>query len=99
MLERELAAAVSSERLEDGKSIVSELANNAYQHGVGRIDLTITPLADRIRVEITDQGAGLRPTALDPSGHRGLGLRIVDALALAWGARDGRSQVWAEFAR
>jgi anti-sigma regulatory factor (Ser/Thr protein kinase) len=99
LLERELGSAVASERLEDAKSIVSELANNAFMHGVGRIDLTITRLADRIRIAISDQGAGVAAPLADASACGLFGFRIVEGLALAWGALEGRSEVWAEFAR
>jgi anti-sigma regulatory factor (Ser/Thr protein kinase) len=98
LLERELSSILTSERLEDAKTIVSELANNAFLHGVGRIDLTITRLKDRIRIAISDQGAGVSATRGHEPNNGRFGFRIVEGLSLAWGAREGRSEVWAEFA-
>lgn len=99
VLEEELAPIVSSEQLSCAKTVVSELANNAYVHGVGRIDLTITRLTDRVRIEVSDQGYGVDAVRADPSHGLGYGLAIVDSLSLNWGAETGRSQVWAEFGR
>jgi anti-sigma regulatory factor (Ser/Thr protein kinase) len=81
--------------------VVSELVTNAFVHGCGRITLN-TSLADgTLRIEVVDEGTGNAPTireegADDASG--GWGLRIVDTLALNWGAAEGTTHVWADMA-
>jgi anti-sigma regulatory factor (Ser/Thr protein kinase) len=82
--------------LEDAKSIASELVNNAYLHGEGRIELRVWAVQDRLRIEVIDQGHvdNLVPNHLDGPGGRGL--IIVDRLSDRWGTREGRTHVWAE---
>ena len=69
--------------------LVSELAANAVQHGGTPFTVCFDRTADRVRVEVTDDGGG-RPllAAPDPRALSGRGLRLVDALATAWGIRD-----------
>jgi len=66
--------------------LVSELATNCIRHTDSAFDLTIIQAGPEIRVEATDYDAGKptmrSPKPTDPSGR---GLRIVDALAAAWG--------------
>jgi anti-sigma regulatory factor (Ser/Thr protein kinase) len=66
--------------------LVSELATNCVRHTDSTFDLTIIQSGNQIRVEATDYDAGSptmrSPKPTDPSGR---GLRIVDALAAAWG--------------
>ena len=73
--------------------LVSELAANAVQHG--RTSFTVRvdrSEEDRIRVEVTDEGGGSPQLQdEDPRAASGRGLRLVDALAVAWGVRDDPS--------
>ena len=67
--------------------LVSELATNCIRHTDSAFDLTIIQAGREIRVEATDYDDAGKPTMrspkpADPSGR---GLRIVDALAAAWG--------------
>jgi anti-sigma regulatory factor (Ser/Thr protein kinase) len=67
--------------------LVSELATNCIRHTDSAFDLTIIQSGREIRVEATDYDDAGKPTMrspkpADPSGR---GLRIVDALAAAWG--------------
>jgi anti-sigma regulatory factor (Ser/Thr protein kinase) len=67
--------------------LVSELATNCIRHTDSAFDLTIIQAGREIRVEATDYDDAGNPTLrspkpADPSGR---GLRIVDALAAAWG--------------
>ena len=78
--------------------LVSELATNCIRHTDSAFDLTIIHSGREIRVEATDHDAGKptmrSPKPTDPSGR---GLRIVDALAVAWGVEHRSAQgktVW-----
>jgi anti-anti-sigma factor len=72
--------------------LTSELVTNAVIHpgqGVGGdVGLRITAYGDRIRVEVTDAGAGFDPAGPPPAkppeagGH---GLVVVDGLSSRWG--------------
>jgi len=56
---------------------VTEGINNAVRHGdADRIDITITEQDSGIAISIADNG-----TAGPPSGRRGTGTRLLDALA------------------
>lgn len=78
--------------------LVSELATNCIRHTDSAFDLTIIQSGPEIRVEATDYDVGAptmrSPEPTDPSGR---GLRIVDALAAAWGVEHRSAQgktVW-----
>ena len=63
---------------------VAELLQNAFEHGLqgegaGRITLDANRRGRRLRVSITDDGAGL-PTGFDPEADARLGLQIVQTL-------------------
>jgi anti-anti-sigma factor len=75
--------------------LASELVTNAVIHpgaaAGGPIGLRIAAFSDRIRVEVTDAGAGFDPGRL-PSRPRetgGHGLIVVDGLASRWGISPG----------
>jgi anti-sigma regulatory factor (Ser/Thr protein kinase) len=80
---------------------VSELMTNAVTHGRGPIAVSLAATADRVRVDVGDEGGGtpvMRPP--DPT-HRlagGWGLRLVNALADNWGidTHGQRTTVWFE---
>jgi anti-sigma regulatory factor (Ser/Thr protein kinase) len=91
-------ANVSSEVTATVELLVSELATNCIRHTDSAFDLTIIQSGQEIRVEATDYDAG-RPTMRSPkpTDTNGRGLRIVDALAAAWGVEHRSSQgktVW-----
>jgi serine/threonine-protein kinase RsbW len=69
--------------------MVSELATNSVKHAHSDFKVTINDSKGEIRVEVRDTGRGqpvLRfPAPTEPSGR---GLRIVEALSLAWGTAD-----------
>jgi anti-sigma regulatory factor (Ser/Thr protein kinase) len=96
LLEDNLGAKLEPEMLDDLKTILSELVNNAYEHGRGRIQVKAQRGEHRIRLEVLDEGENasiaIRPNAFD---GRGNGLRIVDLLADNWGVFHGTSHVWA----
>jgi anti-sigma regulatory factor (Ser/Thr protein kinase) len=78
--------------------VVSELVNNAFLHGSGRIVLRTALLDGALRVEVTDEGEGNAPGIREQqeSAIGGWGLRIVDTMSLRWGAYEGTTTVWAE---
>ncbi|WP_051711718.1 ATP-binding protein [Spirillospora albida] len=92
--------------LDDVQTCVTEALTNAIEHTKsgkgGQVTVTVTVDASDIVVEVLDDGAdGARPVMRDdPLAEDGRGLRIIDALALAWEARasgDGTT-VWMRFA-
>lgn len=77
--------------IDDGLVLVSEAVTNAIQHSrsklYGTVDMTVTVMCARVRVEVADAGPlnGGRPVMLDSTGERGRGLRIIAELADRWG--------------
>jgi len=91
---------------DDAILVSSELVSNAVVHGGcaprGQIELIVQLIPNAILVTVIDSGGSdSTPTMREANypGPGGLGLRVVDALALRWGSaqRDGQ-QVWAELA-
>ena len=96
---------------EDAVVIASELATNAILHGTpatgdaandperAPVELCWCLQASRLICVVTDQaGAPPAVAAQDPEAESGHGLRIVDALAVAWGwtiLGTGEKAVWA----
>lgn len=80
---------------------VSELVTNAIVHGEGVIDVRVSALGDRLRLEVADEGAAV-PRAGDSTqaieGFGGWGLHLIDSLSDAWGSADGAggTRVWME---
>ncbi|WP_191874470.1 ATP-binding protein [Streptomyces filipinensis] len=103
---RDLLAAwgVPADRRDDAVLVTSELVTNALVHTAGeRIACRVHGTADRIRIEVEDQGGGhALPAARrpGPDDQHGRGLFLVDALSLDRGVApvSGRSArvVWAE---
>jgi anti-sigma regulatory factor (Ser/Thr protein kinase) len=65
------------------------------------LSLELTRSEHRLRITVTDTGSALQPRVLpaDPDRPGGVGLRMVDQLAVAWGVdRDpaGSTRVWCE---
>lgn len=89
----------ATECVEQAVLIVSELASNAVRHGSGDVVCQLIATdPDRCLLTVTDFGGGT-PGVVDRSVDEigGLGLVIVDKLALAWGvaAFDGGKAVYA----
>ncbi|HKG35928.1 MAG TPA: ATP-binding protein [Solirubrobacterales bacterium] len=87
------------DRLADVQTIVTELVTNGVKYGPGEpIDVHVW-LDDGDAVEgwVGDHGAGSVEARADTdpgAGQGGLGLRIIDRIADAWGTREGSSDVW-----
>ncbi len=60
--------------------ITGELVTNALKHGRGRIRVEVRQQAGGLELSVADQGPGF-PAGYDPMASRGLGMRIVAALA------------------
>lgn len=99
----DLRATVSQEVFDDLRLLVSELVTNCVRHaGLDSKDwigLEVDSTSERIRVEVTDPGAGLgksQPpgTFLESSGW---GLHIVNQVSDRWGAYwDDTNHFWFE---
>jgi anti-sigma regulatory factor (Ser/Thr protein kinase) len=78
--------------------LVSELVNNAVQHGGGPPTLKVELLGDRLRVEVHDASTRL-PAPRQPDSHGGLGLHLVTRLCGNWGvdSHDAGKVVWCEY--
>jgi anti-sigma regulatory factor (Ser/Thr protein kinase) len=88
---------------EDAELLVSELANNGFQHAStardGRITLDARVEPGRLRVEVRDGGGGFerRYRRGDRTEPGGWGLMLVDDLADRWGIEGSPSTtVWFE---
>jgi anti-sigma regulatory factor (Ser/Thr protein kinase) len=90
---------LTREKLDDLRLVVSELVDNAYLHGEGRIRLKLQRVDQAVHVEVMDEGTNasikIRRLGARSGGH---GLRLVDHLCSAWGAYEGSTHVWAHFA-
>jgi serine/threonine-protein kinase RsbW len=90
--------------LADAELVVSELVTNSVQHaGLSADDFVRVGAAVSegvVRLEVDNPGATGTVARRDPDSERdGFGLRIVEALADAWGvSRKGHTRVWVELA-
>lgn len=92
-------ADLQAERLKSANLMVSELVNNAFKHGTGRISLTVHSSADGLRAEVSDEGTSGTIMVADPRPARGgWGLQFVERLADSWGVESGASRVWFQLA-
>lgn len=97
---------VDQRSLEDATLVVSELVTNALIHGAGTPGLSVTLTCDAMKLAVTDDADievidEMRAGPGFPSEAGGLGLRIVEQLALAWGVvpLEGGKTVWAVLPR
>ena len=95
-----LADDLRTDDLETIRLLTSELVTNAIRHGPhpgADIGVRVDRQDDRLRVEVTDAGAGFLPP--DRAGREvgGWGLMLVDQLSARWGVTDGApTRVWFE---
>src|SRR5204862_537162 len=67
-----------------------------------QIDLGLSVLAERVRIEVRDQGRGFEPmpAAPHPEQESGWGLWLVEQLTDRWGVDNGPpTRVWCELDR
>ena len=66
--------------------VVSELVTNAVRHARTEITVKVARRADRVEIEVTDQGGGqVTLQAPPPSVAHGRGLQLVQTLTRRWG--------------
>jgi anti-sigma regulatory factor (Ser/Thr protein kinase) len=87
-------SSLASEQLKNANVMVSELVSNAFQHGDGRIELTVESTADGMWASVHDEGTGTIATPDPRPARGGWGLYFVKQLADAWGVADDDSRVW-----
>lgn len=90
---------LNGSRVHDAQLMVSETVTNALMHGQGTITLRLEHEgADGVRVNVHDQGTGMRAPDVDAAVEHesGRGFMIVDALAARWGIdrTSGGTCVW-----
>jgi anti-sigma regulatory factor (Ser/Thr protein kinase) len=103
-LTAEFGDRVDQDLLRDLHLITSEVVNNSVLHGGvdedGRIELMLSHVPARVRVEVRDSGLQGMPTAREPDfdDGGGFGLFLVEAMASRWGANHAASglTVWFE---
>jgi anti-sigma regulatory factor (Ser/Thr protein kinase) len=76
--------------------LVSELVTNAVRYGDAPITVAITLDDGVLRVDVTDTGAGDRPSRKPAGTDGGFGLQLVEMLAHRWGVMAGATHVWFE---
>src|SRR4051794_28826187 len=95
-LEGHFDSAIAPSAMGSAKVMAAELVANACEHGRGAIELRAALRADRLTLEVIDEGRGAAIEAGEVAdAARGRGLQIVRSLSHAWGAHEGPTQVWA----
>jgi len=88
-----------ADKAHDLNLVVSELVNNAVEHGTGQIAVLIHALPHRIAGSVWDDGVGFTAPASatqDNTPSNGWGLSIVDQLTHRWGVERDPTRVWFE---
>ena len=101
----EISSSALRARLDDAKTVISEVLTNAVKYGApegrGEIRLVIESDDDRLHVRVEQSLPALEvsPSASPDGPHDGgFGLRIVEALTDAWGVEPGPPGcVWFQF--
>jgi serine/threonine-protein kinase RsbW len=85
--------------------LLSEMVNNAVQHGGAdedeRIQVRLSWPSQRLRVEVVDPGTNRRESIERVTREGGWGLVLVDSIADRWGLEsvpEGGSVAWFELA-
>jgi anti-sigma regulatory factor (Ser/Thr protein kinase) len=90
--------------METLRLLVTELVTNSVRHtDAPKITLRVAIGKTAVLTEVTDEGPGFDPDALDEAGSDtcGWGLFLVERLAQNWGVKDerGSKRVWFELRR
>ena len=79
------ALGLSSARIADLKTVVTEACNNvvvhAYDDEPGPLLVNATPGEEELEIQIADEGHGFRPRATEGEASLGLGLPLIAALS------------------
>jgi anti-sigma regulatory factor (Ser/Thr protein kinase) len=90
---------VASEVLSDTLQVVDELVTNSIVHAATPIVVTLEYARDACRCSVRDRCAtGPLPRIVERADGTGRGLRLVNAIASAWGVERSAAgtTVWAE---
>ena len=90
---------LSAQTLIDLIAVVTELVNNAVEHGPRRpVMVTLVTGDETIRGEVADQGnpAAAIPEIREATEKGGRGLEVVDKLTSQWAVHEGSTHVWFE---
>ena len=100
-LTRSFGDALDERQLRTATLLTSELVTNALLHGEGAITLLASLDADRLLVEVIDEGRAIPTprTEHGPDSIGGYGLMIVESEASRWGTQTGTTHVWFELER
>ena len=84
-----LRAAVSEETLFSVRLLTTELVTNAVRHAGSEVEVVVTRLDSRIRVEVSDDSTRppVPPVEDTPTRHRGL--HLLEDLSQKWGVDVG----------
>ena len=101
-LDHEMASTALRRRIDDAKTVITEVVTNAVkygiEHGQGDIRVVIDASDERLQVRVEQplQADSVHPRRPQPSARAGgFGLLIVEALADAWGVDPGPpGRVW-----
>ncbi len=74
------ALMLAADRLTPLGLVTTELVTNALKYGQGRVTVRLVPGEDVLTVTVDDEGAGF-PADFELAGGRGLGMRLVHAMA------------------
>jgi anti-sigma regulatory factor (Ser/Thr protein kinase) len=96
-----LAGRAAEQELGDAELVVTELLSNSVRHAGLAPDevvrVRVAEIAAGLRLEVEDPGRAGTPQRRKPGLDGGLGLNLVDALALHWGVQhNGHTKVWAD---
>lgn len=99
-----IGVALSDEEAYQASLLTSEVVNNSVMHGQAgegdQIELVLAWSAERVRLEVIDDGPGFQVTGPDPDRPGGWGLALVESVSERWGIERGeRTRVWFELAR
>ena len=92
-------AGLTSEVLSDTLLVVDELVTNSVVHAATPIVVALEYTSDSCRCSVSDKCAtGPLPRLVERADGSGRGLRLVNAIATAWGVErtDAGTTVWAE---
>jgi anti-sigma regulatory factor (Ser/Thr protein kinase) len=87
-------SSLPSDQLKNANVMVSELVSNAFQHGAGRIELTVESGPDGVWASVHDEGSGEIASPNPRPARRGWGLYFVERLSDQWGVAEDDSRVW-----